>query len=147
MSDDRVTRSSLDTASGERFQRLRRDLDVSSFGLNLMLLRPGQRHRIHAHAHQEEVYLVWEGIATVVVENAQSYELRRGDLLRIGPDARRQLTNRHDALLAVIALGGSAPHDARDGRAFNGWDEHEASSPADVPLPEDLPASEIEPAG
>jgi len=44
-------------AHEDRFRRLRRDLGVSSFGINLLVFEPGQRSRIHRHERQEEVYL------------------------------------------------------------------------------------------
>ena len=39
----------LEPDSGERFQSLRRQLGVRSFGMNLIVLQPGQRGRIHSH--------------------------------------------------------------------------------------------------
>jgi uncharacterized cupin superfamily protein len=63
--------ATLDPDNGERFQALRRDLGVSSFGMNLIVLRRGQRGRIHAHERQEEVYLVLEGELTLLVEGAE----------------------------------------------------------------------------
>jgi uncharacterized cupin superfamily protein len=42
-------------AADERFQSLRRELGVQSFGINLMRLEAGQRGRIHRHERQEEV--------------------------------------------------------------------------------------------
>ena len=70
MSDSEVTFAELDPDTGERFQRLRRELGVQSFGLNLLTLQPGQRSRVHVHEQQEEVYLVLEGELTLIVEGA-----------------------------------------------------------------------------
>ena len=67
----------IDRDTGERFQPLRRELGVTAFGLNVIVLRPGQRGRIHAHERQEEVYLVLEGELTLLVE---------GDAHVLGPD-------------------------------------------------------------
>jgi len=68
----------------ERFQPLRRELGVSSFGMNLIVLQPGQRGRIHAHEHQEEVFLVLEGRLTLLVEGVE-HVLGPDRLVRIGP--------------------------------------------------------------
>src|SRR4051812_3609348 len=54
----------LDPDAEERFLPLRRMLGVTSFGLNQILLRPGQRGRIHRHTRQEEVYIVLAGTLT-----------------------------------------------------------------------------------
>ena len=53
-----VSFTSLDPDSDDRFQRMRQELGISTFGLNLIRLRPGQRGRMHAHERQEEVYAI-----------------------------------------------------------------------------------------
>lgn len=134
-----VAYSKLDDDGEDRFQRLRQDLGVTTFGLNLIRLRPGERGRIHRHEHQEEVYLVLEGTLTLVVEG-EPRELGRGELARVAPDVRRQLVNRHRDLLVLIALGGAKEHVGRDGAAYASWDEKgEGRPPQEVPLPEDVP--------
>jgi uncharacterized cupin superfamily protein len=136
--EDGVSFGQLDLHHDERFQRLRAELGVSAFGLNLLLLRSGQRSRIHRHLHQEEVYVVLQGTLTLVVEG-QEHELTHGQLARVAPDVRRQLVNRHRETLAILAVGGSAGHEGRDGRAYTSWDEGgEGRPPQEVPLPEDL---------
>src|SRR4029079_3950764 len=73
----------------ERFQRLRQELGVSTFGMNLIRLRAGERGRIHRHDRQEEVYVVLEGTLTLVSEG-EPRELGRGEVARVGPAVRRQ---------------------------------------------------------
>jgi uncharacterized cupin superfamily protein len=134
-----VAFATLDPDGEDRFQRLRQELGVSTFGLNLLRLRPGQGGRIHRHEQQEEVYAVLEGVLTLVVEG-EPRELRRGDLARVAPDVRRQLQNRHPEPLLILAAGGAHEHVGRDGRAYHSWDEAgEGHAPADVPLPDDIP--------
>jgi len=133
-----VSYTSLDPAGEDRFQRLRQELGISSFGLNLLRLPPGGRSRIHRHEHQEEAYLVLEGTLTLVVED-EPRELRRGDLARVAPDVRRQLVNRTRQPLLLLAIGGAKEHEGRDGRAYRSWDEAgEGNPPAEVPFPDDL---------
>ena len=130
--------ASLDFEGEDHFQRLRAELGITTFGLNLLRLRPGQGSRIHRHDHQEEAYLVLEGTLTLQVET-EMHALRRGELARVAPDVRRQLSNRTDAPLFVLAIGGAQPHEGRDGRAYESWDEQGVGrSPQDVPLPDDL---------
>ena len=92
-----VSFARLEMTGPERFVPLRRMLGISAFGMNLILLQPGQRGRIHRHQTQEEVYLV---------------------------------------------LGGAGEHVARDGVAFVSRNATEGAAPQEIPLPEDLPASE-----
>jgi mannose-6-phosphate isomerase-like protein (cupin superfamily) len=132
-----VSVATLDLDGDERFQSLRRELGVSTFGLNLIRLRPGQRGRIHRHARQEEVYVVLEGTLTLGVEGEER-ELPRGSAVRVAPAVRRQLANRGREPLVLLALGGATPHEGRDGEAFASWDESEGRPPPEVPLPQDL---------
>ncbi|HTW12657.1 MAG TPA: cupin domain-containing protein [Solirubrobacteraceae bacterium] len=141
---DGVVSSKLEPAAAERFVRLRRDLGVSSFGINQLVLEPGQRNRIHRHAHQEEVYLVLGGTLTLYVEG-EPHEYTAGEIIRVAPHTRRQLVNRHRDTLSLLALGGylEHEHEPRDAEAFNDWSESEPGTPQTVPLPDDLPAAEL----
>lgn len=137
--EDGVSFTQLDLDTDERFVALRRELGVSTFGMNLILLRPRQRLRIHRHARQEEVYLVLEGTLTLFVEGEEN-TVPKGGLARVAPSVRRQLVNGGPELLAILALGGAEEHNGRDGEAFESWDDTEARPPQEVPLPDDLPA-------
>lgn len=136
-----IARSSLRDSAPERFVPLRRELGVSTFGMNQIILGPGERGRIHRHHLQEEVYLVLAGTLTVYVEG-DPHQLGAGELLRVAPGWRRQLVNRHDEPVSILALGGATEHVGRDGEAFTGWEESSGAPPQEVPLPDDLPDSE-----
>lgn len=128
----------LDLDSGKRYQRLRAELGVSTFGMNLIVLQPGQAGRIHRHERQEEVYLVLEGELTLYLER-EEHRVPTGGVVRVAPAVRRQLANRRPQRLVLLALGGSAPHEGRDGEAFASWDATEGAPPQDLPLPPDVP--------
>jgi uncharacterized cupin superfamily protein len=134
-------RARLDPDTSERFVGLRRQLGVEAFGLNQMTLQPGQRGRIHRHERQEEVYLVLEGELAVSIEQ-QEQTLGVGELIRVAPERRRQLTNRSGARVVFLAIGGAGRHEGRDGEAFASWDQDQGTSPQELPLPEDLPPAE-----
>jgi mannose-6-phosphate isomerase-like protein (cupin superfamily) len=141
MSDPELAFASIDVDGDERFVLLRRELGVSSFGINLIVLQPRERGRVHAHERQEEVYLVLEGVLTLLLDGGASHELRRGELVRVGSSTRRQLVNAGSERLVLLALGGAGEHQGRDGRAWESWQEAgEGRPPQEVPLPEDLPA-------
>jgi uncharacterized cupin superfamily protein len=130
--------TSLDPGSGERFQPLRRELGVSSFGINLITLQPRERGRVHAHDSQEEVYLVLEGELTLVLEDGE-HVVKRDGLVRVGAAVRRQLVNRGPDRLVMLALGAAGEHVGRDGRAWESWDDGgPGRPPQEVPLPGDL---------
>jgi quercetin dioxygenase-like cupin family protein len=132
-----VAYARLDPDSEERFVPLRRQLGVTSFGLNQILLRPGQRGRIHRHTTQEEVYIVLAGTLTLGVEGEER-ELRQGELARVAPEVRRQISNRGGEDVLLLALGGANEHVGRDGEAFEAWDQERGAPPQEVPLPADL---------
>jgi uncharacterized cupin superfamily protein len=139
MTDAALQFASIDP-DADTFQTLRRELGVTSFGINLLVLQPRQRLRVHRHECQEEVYLVLSGQLTLIVED-EPHVLGEGDLVRVGPESKRQLTNPTAERVQVLALGGDGAHEGRDGIAWPSWDdEGEGRSPQEVPLPDDLPA-------
>jgi quercetin dioxygenase-like cupin family protein len=140
--EEGTTRTRLDSATDERFLPLRRQLGVSSFGMNQIVLQPGQRGRIHRHLHQEELYLVLEGTLTLLLEGEAS-ELSQGELIRVAPGIRRQLVNRGPGRLVLLALGGAEEHRGRDGEAFVSWEDESPVSPQELPMPPDLDPAEL----
>ncbi len=138
-----LTTARLDQPPEQRFARLRAPLGVRSFGLNVLTFEPGQRNRIHRHARQEEVYIVLDGVLTLLIER-EPHEFGAGDVVRVAPQVRRQLVNRGPAVLRLIAVGGYVDHEhePRDAEAFEDWSQTEPGTPQTVPVPDDLPASE-----
>ncbi len=140
---DGVGQAQLETGSvPDRFVRLRQQLGVSSFGINQLVLAPGQRMRVHRHRHQEEVYLVLEGRLDLKLDG-EDLEVGPGGLARVAPGTRRQLINRGPGRLSLLAIGGYGEHEPRDAEAFHSWDETVPGTPQDVPLPDDLPPDHL----
>jgi len=137
-----TTVAHLDLDSDERFQLIRRALGVTTFGINLITLAPGERGRIHRHERQEEVMLVLEGVLDVDTADGTT-ELAVHDAMRIAPDVRRQLINRGPDRCVVLALGGAEPHDSRDGVAYLAFDDADGRSPQEIPNPPDLEPGEL----
>jgi uncharacterized cupin superfamily protein len=129
--------SRIELESTERFARLGRELGVTSFGLNVVNLTPGQRMRIHRHATQEEVYIVIHGNLTLAIEG-KDRQMVEGEAARVEPGLRRQLVNRGRARCVVLAIGGTGEHASRDAEAFSTWDEQVGRPLQEVPLPPDL---------
>ncbi len=93
---------------GVRFRPARAVLGVTSWGMNVLELDPEcSGHPAHDHAHdgQEEVYVVLEGQAELHVDG-EVLVLKQGDLVRVPPEAQRQLVT---GVLGVkvLALGGT----------------------------------------
>jgi quercetin dioxygenase-like cupin family protein len=137
--EEGIARAQLDPDVGERFLPLRRQLGVTTFGMNQIVLEPRQRGRVHRHRQQEEVYVVLEGTLTLLIEG-EEHVLERGEVVRVAPSIRRQLVNHGPERLVLLALGSANEHVARDGEAWTDWDGPGPAPPQEVPLPEDLPA-------
>ena len=136
---DGVSYGTVPFPGADRFTRLGRELGVTSFGLNVVTLTPGQRMRIHRHEHQEEVYVVLAGTLTLAVE-AMERTLEVGEVARVAPEVRRQLVNLDPSNdCVVLAIGGHGEHASRDAEAFETWGHTSGRPPQDVPLPPDLP--------
>jgi uncharacterized cupin superfamily protein len=136
--DEGIAFAQLDVATDERFLPLRRQLGVTSFGLNQITMDPGKTGRIHRHERQEEVYLVLEGELSLLVEG-EEHRLAKGELVRVAPGVRRQLVNRRPQRLVLLALGGATEHEGRDGIAYASWDATEGAPPQETPAPPDVP--------
>ncbi len=93
---------------GGGFRRVRAGLGVSSFGLAVMDLPPGfsdYPEHDQVHDHQEEVYTLLSGRATLRVGD-EEHELEPGVWVRVGPEERRKILT-GDEPARVIAVGGS----------------------------------------
>jgi len=87
---------------------VRRSLGIDSFGINAVELPPGDsipEHDETGRAH-EEVFLVLDGYATLVVEGVD-HPLRRGSFARLAPERKRTVRNDSDAVARVLII--SAP--------------------------------------
>ncbi len=140
--EEGTARARLDYDYGDRFLPLRRQLGVTSFGMNQIVLQPGQRGRIHRHERQEEVYLMLKGRLTIVIESEPT-ELTEGELLRVAPGVRRQLVNYGPERVVLLALGGAAEHRGRDGESFMAWEDESPTTPQEMPMPPDLDPGEL----
>jgi mannose-6-phosphate isomerase-like protein (cupin superfamily) len=122
----------------EIFTPVRRHLGGESLGVNRLELRPRQRMRVHVHERQEEYYFVLSGTLTLIVEEIE-HEVPAGTLARVGPSTRRQVANRGDVPVVVLAFGAAGEHESRDALAWGSWEEGgPGRSPRDVPLPPDF---------
>jgi mannose-6-phosphate isomerase-like protein (cupin superfamily) len=137
-----ISTTSLRPDSADRFVPLRRELGVTTFGFNQIFLQPGERGRIHRHTRQEEVYVVLEGTFTLLIDGEPT-DLVAGQVIRVGPDVRRQIANYGPGRAVVLALGGAAEHKGRDGVAFADWDDLDGSAPQEIPLPGNIPTDEL----
>jgi mannose-6-phosphate isomerase-like protein (cupin superfamily) len=91
-------------AVGGGLHFLRDELDCENLGVSVLECEPGWAGKAHDHADddQEEVYVLVEGEATVIVDD-EDVEMTAGDALRIAPDEQRQIENGDGPSTFVLA--------------------------------------------
>ena len=93
---------------GIRFRYAGKALEVSAWGMNVIEIDPnneGYPEHDHAADGQEEVYVVLEGSARVQVGDTAT-TVTKGDLVRVGPSARRKFVT-GDEGITLLAIGGT----------------------------------------
>jgi quercetin dioxygenase-like cupin family protein len=86
----------------------RRSLGLSSFGMNIVEIPPGEQIPEHTEAGRdhEEVFVVLSGSPVLVVEG-EEFPAPAGTLARLDPPLRRTVVNRGDETASVLIV--SAP--------------------------------------
>jgi uncharacterized cupin superfamily protein len=107
VSNHTITRSEDIEQSGN-WLLVRRELDLTAFGLNMVDIEPGESIPEHDETarDQEEVFLALTGDATIVIDGA-GHDLPEGAFARLDPTATRTVTNNGDATIRVLIA--SAP--------------------------------------
>jgi uncharacterized cupin superfamily protein len=97
--------SLIDEAYGGMW-RFREALGCETLGVTLIELEPGGKGKPHDHAGdgQEEVYLVVDGELDVDLDE-ETVALGPGEAVRVAPDQHRQLVNRGDERVRLVAAG------------------------------------------
>ena len=102
---------------GPGFRKVRPALGVTAFGVNAIVLPPGQETRRHYHEHQEELYFVHRGSVEIEFGDGSRYLLRPGGLARVDATTVRVLRNPSESEEAVyLCAGGADGYVGRDGR-------------------------------
>jgi mannose-6-phosphate isomerase-like protein (cupin superfamily) len=88
----------------DAMHRLRDALGTEAVGLTVVDCEPGWEGPEHEHGEQghEEVYLLLEGAASVVVDG-ETVALSPGDAIRVDPGETRQIRNGDGASRLVLA--------------------------------------------
>jgi quercetin dioxygenase-like cupin family protein len=134
---DGYTVSSLDRmGEGYGFRKIRRELGVTAFGINAVVLPPGYETGVHYHDAQEETYFVHQGQVEFRFGDGARHVLGPGGIARVDAPTHRGLRNVGDGDAVVVVVGGKDGYVGRDGQAVGG-DPHggppgAGASPADA---------------
>ncbi len=105
---------SIDEMGDGAFRKVRRELGVTAFGVNVLVLAPGIVGRPHYHDEQDELYFVHKGRARFEV-GGESRELGPGDMCHVESTTPRRLTNIGDEDLVMLVVGAKDGYVGRDG--------------------------------
>jgi uncharacterized cupin superfamily protein len=102
---------------GPGFRKVRKELGVTAFGVNAVVLPPGYVSGRHAHERQEELYFVHQGTIEFRFGDDATQTLGPGGFARVDPSTVRSFRNVSDKEDAVyVCVGGAGGYVGRDGR-------------------------------
>jgi mannose-6-phosphate isomerase-like protein (cupin superfamily) len=105
---------SIDEMGDGAFRKVRRELGVTAFGVNVLVLAPGIVGRPHYHDEQDELYFVHKGRARFEV-GGESRELGPGELCHVEATTPRRVTSVGDENLVMLVVGAKDGYVGRDG--------------------------------
>ncbi len=113
---------SLDAiGEGYGFRKVRRALDVTAFGVNVIAIPPGFESGQHFHEEQEELYFVHRGTLVMKFGDGSSHELSEGGVARVDASTVRSTANPSESDDTVyLVVGGKDGYVGRDGKAPEG---------------------------
>jgi mannose-6-phosphate isomerase-like protein (cupin superfamily) len=101
---------------GPGFRKVRKELGVTAFGVNAVVMPPGYVSGRHMHERQEELYFVHRGTVEFTFDEEHKQVLGPGGFARVDAATVRSFRNVSDSEDAVyVAVGGAGGYVGRDG--------------------------------
>jgi quercetin dioxygenase-like cupin family protein len=106
-----------DLGDGYGFRKIRKELGVTAFGANAIVIPPSYETGSHLHEEQEELYFLHSGRIAIEFGDGTSHELEAGGLAWVAAPTVRKVRNLSDTEDAVyVVVGGKDGYVGRDGR-------------------------------
>ena len=106
---------SIDEMGDGTFRKVRQELGVTAFGVNVVVIQPGITGRPHYHDEQDELYFVHSGRARFDLPG-ESRELGPGGMAHVESTTPRRVTSIGDDELVMLVVGAKGGYVGRDGR-------------------------------
>ena len=106
---------SIDEMGDGTFRKVRRELGVTAFGVNVVVIPAGVTGRAHWHEEQDELYFVHSGRARFDVPG-ESRELGPGGLVHVESTTPRRVRSVGEEELVMLVVGAKGGYVGRDGR-------------------------------
>ena len=97
------------------FRKVRQELGVTAFGVNVLVLAPGTRGAAALPRGQDELYFVHAGRARFALPG-ETRELGPGGLCHVESTTPRQVTSVGDEELVLLVVGAEDGYVGRDGQ-------------------------------
>jgi mannose-6-phosphate isomerase-like protein (cupin superfamily) len=110
--------ASLDEmGEGPGFRKVRRELAITAFGINAVVLPAGYATGLHYHDEQEETYFVHQGEVEFRFGDGSTHVLGPGGVARVDAATHRGMRNVGSGEAVVVVAGGKDGYVGRDGQA------------------------------
>jgi quercetin dioxygenase-like cupin family protein len=110
-----------DLGEGPGFRKVRKELGVTAFGVNAIVLPPSYETGSHYHDEQEELYFVHSGRVEFEFGDGSTQQLGPGGLAWVDAPTHRRVRNLSDSEDAVyLVVGGKDGYVGRDGNLSPG---------------------------
>jgi mannose-6-phosphate isomerase-like protein (cupin superfamily) len=110
-----------DLGEGPGFRKIRKELGVTAFGVNAIVLPPSYATGAHHHDEQEELYFVHSGRVEIEFGDGSTQQLGPGGLAWVDAPTDRKVRNLSDSEEAVyVIVGGKDGYVGRDGKLAEG---------------------------
>ncbi|HEX8123106.1 MAG TPA: cupin domain-containing protein [Solirubrobacteraceae bacterium] len=122
-----------DLGDGPGFRKIRRELGVTAFGINAIVLPPGVSTGRHYHERQEETYFVHRGTLEFEFGDGERLKLGPGGVVRVDAATVRRMGNAGDEDVVFVIAGGADGYVGRDGKLPEGETGRVGSGPPGAP--------------
>jgi quercetin dioxygenase-like cupin family protein len=110
-----------DLGEGPGFRKIRKQLGVTAFGVNAIVLPPSYSTGSHHHDEQEELYFLHSGRVEIEFGDGSTQQLAPGGLAWVDAPTDRKVRNLSDSEEAVyVVVGGKDGYVGRDGKLAEG---------------------------
>ena len=104
-----------DLGEGPGFRKIRKELGVTEFGVNAIVMPAGYTANPHKHERQQEIYFVHAGEFEFTFGDGSKHRLGPGGVARVDAATVRQIANVGDGDAIYVSVGGEGGYVGRDG--------------------------------
>jgi quercetin dioxygenase-like cupin family protein len=100
--------------SGPGFRKVRRELEVTEFGVNAIVIPGGYQTGRHFHDRQQELYFVHRGALEFAFDDGTTHRVDEGGFARVDAATVRSIRNLGDDDAVYVCVGGEGGYVGRD---------------------------------